>query len=147
MGEDRTERFYQLLVQLQFKFLVSVFICIILLHLGATLMPYGFPFNVAGSILYYGVYLVGLYALTLFRQHKAIIDNPDLYIPHHNPPEYNTIYWEITQTDVLSDEQMKILYEWAKGKTWRSLGVHPTILNRLCRKYVLHTLKKREGLS
>ena len=147
MSLDRTERFYQLLVQLQFKFLVSIFICILMLQIGTVLMQNVYPFNWIGMALYYGVYCVGVYALTLFRQHKAIIDNPELYIPHHNPPEFNTLYWEVCHTDVLSDKQMEILYEWAKGKTWRSLGVHPTILNRLCRKYVLHTLKKREGLS
>jgi hypothetical protein len=143
--ESRTERFYQLLVQLQFKFLVAIFISIIMLQVGSVLMSMPFPLNMFGTFLYYGVYFVGFYALSLFRQHKAIIDNPELYIPDSKPPKYNDEVWRIAVSDVLTDKEMQILYEWGKGRTWKDLGLHPTTLNRILRKYIHESLKKVEG--
>jgi hypothetical protein len=140
--ESRTERFYQLLVQLQFKFLVSVFVCIMMLQVGAVLMPMPFPLNTFGMTLYYGVYIVGVYALSLFREHKRILDNPELYIPDAKPPKYNDEVWQIINSNVLTDREMQILYEWARGRTWKDLGLHPTTLNRILRKYIHESLKK-----
>jgi hypothetical protein len=144
MSDERQEKFYVLLVQLQFKFLVSVFIAIICLHLGNILMNMPYPYNISGSILYYGVYLVGLYALTIFQKHKDIIDNPQLYIPNPNPKSYNPLLWEINYTDVLTDKQLELIMRWARGETWRTLDVHPVMLNRLLRKYVRETLKRKQ---
>jgi hypothetical protein len=140
---ERQERFYVLLVQLQFKFLVSVFIAIICLHLGNMLMSMPYPYNISGSILYYGVYLVGLYALTIFQKHKHIVDHPELYVPKPNPKPYNPLMWEINYSDILTDKQLELIYRWARGETWKTLDVHPVMLNRLLRKYIKETLKKK----
>jgi len=138
----RTERFYQLLVKLQFKFLVAVFICIIMLQLGSTLMRYDYPIYAFGLTLYYGVYVVAVYALSLFKQHKTILDNPELYIPNSKPPRYNENLWQIAISDVLTNKELEILYQWGKGKTWKDLGLHPTTLNRILRKYIHESLKR-----
>jgi hypothetical protein len=116
MEEERTERFYVLLVQLQFKFLVSVFIAMFCFQIGNLLMGWPFPFNVAGSIFYYAVYLVMLYALTIFQKHKQIIDNPELYVPRPNPKPYDPLLWEINYSDVLTDKQLELIYRRARGK-------------------------------
>jgi hypothetical protein len=147
MSEDaeRQERFYVLLVQLQFKFLVSVFIAMFCFQIGNLLMGWSFPFNVAGSVFYYAVYLVMLYALTVFQKHKQIIDNPQLYVPKPDVKPYNPLYWEINYSDVLTDKQMELLYRWAKGETWKSLDVHPVTLNRLLRKFIKECLKKKDS--
>jgi hypothetical protein len=145
MSEDRTERFYVLLVQLQFKFLVAIFIAIMCLQLGNMLMQLPYPYSLSGSILYYGVYLVGLFAFTVFQKLKHIINNPELYVPNPNPKPYNPLMWEINYTDILTDKQLELIYRWARGETWKTLDVHPVILNRLLRKYVRETLKRKEG--
>jgi hypothetical protein len=146
MSEDRTERFYVLLVQLQFKFLVAIFIAIMCLQLGNMLMSMPYPYSLSGSILYYGVYLVGLFAFTVFQKLKHIINNPELYVPKANPKPYDPLLWEICYTNVLTDKQLELIYRWAiRGETWRNLNVHPVILNRLLRKYVRETLKRKEG--
>jgi hypothetical protein len=145
MSEDRTERFYVLLVQLQFKFLVAIFIAIICLQLGNMLMQLPYPYSLSGSILYYGVYLIGIFAFTVFQKLKHIINNPELYVPNPNPKPYDPLLWEINYTDVLTDKQLELIMRWARGETWRTLDVHPVMLNRLLRKYVRETLKRKEG--
>jgi hypothetical protein len=144
MSEDRTERFYVLLVQLQFKFLVAIFIAIICFQLGNMLMQLPYPWNLSGSILYYGVYIIALYAFTVFQKLKHIINNPQLYIPNPNPKPYNPLLWEINYSDVLTDKQLELIMRWARGETWRTLDVHPVMLNRLLRKYVRETLKRKQ---
>jgi hypothetical protein len=117
---------------------------IIMLQAGSVLMSMPYPLSGFGALLYYGVYIVGFYALSLFRQHKTIIDNIELYAPNFKPPKYNENFWQIVKSDVLTDKEMQILYEWGKGKTWRQLNLHPTTLNRILRKYIHESLKKVE---
>jgi hypothetical protein len=95
-------------------------------------------------MLYYGVYIVGFYALSLFRQHKAILDNPELYIPDSKPPKYNENLWQIINSNILTDKELEIVFQWARGKTWKDLGLHPQLLNRLLRKFIRESLKKVE---
>jgi hypothetical protein len=140
---ERQERFYVLLVQLQFKFLVAIFVAIICFQLGNMLMQLPYPWNLSGSILYYGVYLIGIFAFTVFQKLKHIINNPELYVPKANPKPYNPLMWEINYSDILTDKQLELIYRWARGETWRTLDVHPVMLNRLLRKYVKETLKKK----
>jgi len=122
-----------------------VFICIIMLQLGSTLMRYDYPIYAFGLTLYYGVYVVAVYALSLFRQHKEIIDNPQLYVPDVEPPKYNENLWQIINSNTLTDKEMEIVFQWARGKTWKDLGLHPQLLNRLLRKFIRESLKKVEG--
>ncbi|MEM3873875.1 MAG: hypothetical protein QXU45_01915 [Candidatus Bathyarchaeia archaeon] len=42
----------------------------------------------------------------------------------------------------MSDEELKLLYDWAHGTSVKDLDVHPMQLNRLSRKYVRMTLKR-----
>jgi hypothetical protein len=115
-----------------------------MLQAGSVLMSMPYPLNTIGTFLYYGVYFIGFYALSLFRQHKTIIDNPELYIPDSKPPKYNDDVWQIVNSNVLTDKEMQILYDWSRGKTWKELGLHPQVLNRLLRKFVHESLKKVE---
>jgi hypothetical protein len=140
-GINNMENNNDVFLSLMLKFLAKLFIPIVVIQL---LNGYAISLNM--PVLLYGSIPCVLYMVKIMFDIKRIAENIHLFIPNSNcnPPEYNPLYWEIVQTDVLTDKQMELLERWAKGETWKTLGIHPTILSRLCRKYIRHTLKHKE---
>lgn len=136
------ERFYQLLIKLQFKFLVLIFLSILFLQFGWMLQSQPPPLSYFGYALYYGVYVLGVIALNSFRTHKHIIDNIELYVPKDSPKPYSK--FDICLDDnILTDNELEILKTWSKGVSVKEMDIHPMVLNRLLRKYVQYSLREK----
>jgi hypothetical protein len=137
MENNNENRFLEIIVNLLFKTMIP---------LVAILTVNSITVNVNIPMLLFLNIPLALYMIKTMLDIKHVAENVYLFIPNsnRNPPEYNPLYWEIVQTDVLTDKQMELLERWAKGETWKTLGIHPTILSRLCRKYIRHTLKHKE---
>ena len=141
---DRVERFYQILVQLQFKFLVTIFLAILFLQVGWMLQNQPPPLSYLGFALYYSVYVLGIIALNVFAQHKHIINNIELYVPKPMPKPFSKFDIHL-DSDVLTDNELNVLLRWAHGESVKKMDIHPMVINRLLRKYVNCTLKFKEG--
>jgi len=137
--ENGENRFLEIIVSLLFKVMIPL---IAILTINSITLTVNIP-----MLLLLNVPCV-LYMVKVLLDIKHVAENVHLYIPnrHSNLQKFNPLFWEITQSEILTDKQLELLYRWAKGETWRSLNLHPTLISRLCRKYVLYTLKRKEPL-
>jgi hypothetical protein len=127
-------------LSLMLKFLAKLFIPIVAIQL---LNGYAISLNM--PVLLYGSIPCVLYMVKIMFDMKHICENIHLFIPNNNchatPYKQFDIHLDI---NILTDGELKLLYEWSRGTSVKQLNIHPMILNRLLRKYVKQTLTPKQ---
>jgi hypothetical protein len=122
------------------KFLVKLFIPIVAIQL---LIGYAIALNM--PILLYATIPISLYMIKIMFDLKHICENIHLFVPSNCPkPTPYTEYNIFLHSNILTDGELKLLYEWSRGRSVKELDVHPMILNRLLRKYIRETLTPKQ---
>jgi hypothetical protein len=125
---------------LMLKFLAKLFIPIVAIQL---LNGYAVALNM--PILLYASIPITLYMVKVMFDVKHIAENVHLFVPSNCPkPTPYTEYNIFLHSNILTDGELKLLYEWGKGRSIKDLDVHPMILNRLLRKYIRETLTPKQ---
>jgi hypothetical protein len=62
----------------------------------------------------------------------------------HNIMFPHSRYQITTRINPLTDQELETLWYWANGSTVQDLHIHPMRINRIVRKYVKMTLKRRK---
>ena len=130
-------------LSLMLKFLVKLFIPIVAIQL---LNGYAVALNM--PILLYASIPITLYMVKVMFDVKHIAENVHLFIPnnkcHAEPYSKYDIHLD---SNALTDGELKLLYEWGRGRSIKELDVHPMILNRLLRKYIRETLTPKQYVT
>jgi len=130
-------------LSLMLKFLVKLFIPIVAIQL---LNGYAVALNM--PILLYASIPITLYMVKVMFDVKHIAENVELFVPSNCPkPEPYSKYDIHLDSNILTDGELKLLYEWGKGLSVKELDVHPMILNRLLRKYIRETLTPKQYVT
>jgi len=136
-----SEAFYEKSLLLQFKFFLCLFLLMFSLTFCWIFYETNFPLYFA---FLYVCYVGTIYAINLFFELRDLRENINLYIPK-DPPKPFREYDIHLDSDVLTDGELRLLYEWAfQNKSMREKHLHPMVLNRLLRKYVRNSLKRKE---
>jgi len=141
-AHERFYYFYSKLLELLFKFLITIFGSLVTV-IAATIF-YFMNLPMLYLPLFYVCYVCTIYGISHFKALKDLKENLELYLPKLNPQPHE-LYDIIMRSDVLTDEELNLLFEWCHGKTCRELKIHPNMLNRLLRKYVQHSLVKKNA--
>jgi hypothetical protein len=127
-------------LSLMLKFLVKLFIPIIT---NEVLMAYAIALNM--PILLYASIPISLYMIKVMFDVKHIAENVHLFVPNNNCRAEPYKQFDIhLDSNILTDGELKLLYEWGRGTSVKELDVHPMILNRLLRKYIKETLTPKQ---
>jgi hypothetical protein len=127
-------------LSLMLKFLAKLFIPIVAIQL---LNGYAVALNM--PILLYASIPITLYMVKVMFDVKHIAENVHLFVPSNCPkPTPYTEYNIFLHSNILTDGELKLLYEWSRGTSIKELNVHPMILNRLLRKYIKETLTPKQ---
>jgi len=130
-------------LSLMLKFLVKLFIPIVAIQL---LMAYAIALNM--PILLYGSIPITLYMIKVMFDVKHIAENVHLFIPNNNCHVEPYSKYDIhLDTNILTDGELKLLYEWSRGTSVRQLEVHPMVLNRLVKKFIRQTLTPKQYVT
>jgi hypothetical protein len=130
-------------LSLMLKFLVKLFIPIVAIQL---LNGYAVALNM--PILLYGSIPITLYMVKVMFDVKHIAENVHLFVPNNNCHAEPYSKYDIhLDSNMLTDGELKLLYEWGKGLSVKELDVHPMILNRLLRKYIRETLTPKQYVT
>ena len=130
-------------LSLMLKFLAKLFIVIVVIQL---LNGYAVALNM--PILLYASIPITLYMVKVMFDVKHIAENVHLFIPNNNCHAEPYSKYDIhLDSNILTDGELKLLYEWGKGLSVKELDVHPMILNRLLRKYIRETLTPKQYVT
>jgi hypothetical protein len=130
-------------LSLMLKFLAKLFIPIVAIQL---LMAYALALNM--PILLYASIPITLYMIKVMFDVKHIAENVHLFVPNNNCHAEPYSKYDIhLDSNILTDGELKLLYEWGKGLSVKELDVHPMILNRLLRKYIRETLTPKQYVT
>jgi hypothetical protein len=130
-------------LSLMLKFLVKLFIPIVAIQL---LNGYAVALNI--PILLYASIPITLYMVKIMFDVKHIAENVHLFVPNNNCHAEPYKQFDIhLDSNILTDGELKLLYEWGKGLSVKQLDVHPMHLNRLLRKFVRETLTPKQQVT
>jgi len=130
-------------LSLMLKFLTRLFIVIVVIQL---LNGYAIALNM--PILLYASIPISLYMVKVVFCLRHLAENVHLFIPNSNCHATPYSKYDIhLDSNILTDGELKLLYEWSRGTSVKELDVHPMILNRLLRKYVKETLTPKQQVK
>jgi len=136
MENNNENRFLEIIVNLLFKTMIPL---VAILTVNSITVSVNIP-----MLLFLNIPLA-LYMIKTMLDIKHVAENVELFVPSNCPkPTPYTEYNIFLHSNILTDGELKLLYEWSRGTSVKELDVHPMILNRLLRKYVKETLTPKQ---